>query len=155
MNDEIRFKPIGVIRTPYKNKKDVPSSTRLGKGVKGTVEIKPELVDGLKDLHGFSHIVLVFHLHESKGFNLFAKPPLDVVKRSVFATRSPARPNPIGISIVKLNKIENNILYVSNLDMLDGTPLLDIKPYIPHWEPDDQVKIGWLVGKVDLKKNKF
>jgi tRNA-Thr(GGU) m(6)t(6)A37 methyltransferase TsaA len=151
MKDEIKYKPIGIIHTPFKNKDDVPSSTRLGKDIKGTVEVKPELVDGLKDLHGFSHIMLIFNFHESKGFKLYAKPPLDDVKRSLFATRSPARPNPIGISIVKLEKIEGNIIHISNLDMLDGTPLLDIKPYIPHWEPNDQIKIGWLEGKINIK----
>jgi len=149
MNAEIRYKPIGIIHTPYRTRDDVPSSTRRGRDTNGTVEISPEFSGGLKDLHGFSHIVLVFHLHESKEFKLFVKPPLDTVERSVFATRSPSRPNPIGISVVRLDKIEGNILYIRNLDILDGTPLLDIKPYIPHWEPADQIKIGWLEGKID------
>ena len=91
-------------------------------------------------------------MHESKDFTLICNPPLDNVERSVFATRSPARPNPIGVSIVRLIKVKKNILHVKNLDMLDGTPLLDIKPYIPHWEHDDQIKIGWLEGKIDVKR---
>jgi tRNA-Thr(GGU) m(6)t(6)A37 methyltransferase TsaA len=148
MVDEAIFKPIGIIHTPFKTIEDIPSSTRLGKDVKGTIELKPEFEDGLKDLRGFSHIVLVFHLHKSKGFTMFANPPLDTVKRSLFATRSPARPNSIGISIVRLEKIEKNIMHITNLDMLDGTPLLDIKPYIPHWEPSGEIKIGWLEGKI-------
>ena len=148
MDDEIKFRPIGIIRTPFKDRDSVPSSTRKGKNSRGTIKIKDEFLEGLKDLPGFSHIVLVFHFHEIEDYKLYANPLLDDVKRSVFATRSPARPNPIGISIVRLEKVENQILYVSDLDMLDGTPLLDIKPYIPYWEPENEIKLGWLEGKI-------
>jgi tRNA-Thr(GGU) m(6)t(6)A37 methyltransferase TsaA len=104
-------------------------------------------VEGLRDLDGFSHIVVVFHLHLVIQPSLVAHPPWDGKEHGVFATRSPYRPNPIGLSTVRLEHIEANTLHISGVDMIDGTPVLDIKPYIPNLNPVDDVKVGWLAGK--------
>lgn len=126
------------------------------KGVKGQIELKREYEEGLKDLNGFSHIILIYHLHLCNGHSLKVKPFLDNVKRGIFATRAPKRPNPIGISVVRLEKIEKNTIYISNIDVVDGTPLLDIKPYIPHFDTceDEEVCIGWFEDKHHEAKEK-
>ena len=145
----IEFSPIGIIHTPWKKEKDCPiQPTRSGEAV-GTIEIFPEFVIGLKDLDGFSHIHLIFHFHKSKGFNSTIKPYLDTVRRGVFACRAPRRPNQIGLSIVRLVKIEGNLVYIKDADMLDGTPLLDIKPYIPDFDIYETEKNGWIGNKTD------
>ncbi len=113
-------------------------------GVEGTVEVFPRYNDGLKDLEGFSHIIMLYHFHRSKGFKLHVVPFMDSTPRGVFATRAPKRPNPIGLSVIKLQKIQDNILYVENVDILDGTPLLDIKPYVPEFDEQTEVRTGWL-----------
>jgi tRNA-Thr(GGU) m(6)t(6)A37 methyltransferase TsaA len=105
----------------------------------------------LKDLDGFSHITLLYHFHLSRGFDLTVIPYLDDKKRGLFATRAPRRPNPIGLSVVKLEKIEGNILHVINLDIIDGTPLLDIKPYVRDFDSAEDFRIGWLEGRIDRK----
>ncbi len=110
----------------------------------GTVEIYAPFVEGLKDLDGFSHIILLYHLHEVRGMSLTVTPFLDSIPRGIFATRAPARPNPIGLSIVKLIRIEGPILHVEDLDVLNGTPLLDLKPYVPEFDHRPDAKIGWL-----------
>ncbi len=112
--------------------------------VEGTVDLLPDMIDGLKDLEGFSHIVLLCHLHLSSGFSLVVKPPSDTARHGVFATRSPRRPNAIAMSVVRLIRIEGPVLYVKDIDMVDGTPVLDIKPYIPLKHDEDAVKTGWL-----------
>ncbi len=112
----------------------MPIQSRLAKGAKGRIELKEEFVPGLLDLDGFSHIILVYYFHESKNFELQVEPFLENKKHGVFATRAPKRPNAIGMSVVKLLRIDNNILEVENIDVLDGTPLLDIKPYIPQFD---------------------
>jgi tRNA-Thr(GGU) m(6)t(6)A37 methyltransferase TsaA len=114
------------------------------------VEIYPEFAEGLADIEGFSHLLLVYHLHLSEGYKLKVIPFADTVERGLFATRAPRRPNAIGVSVVKLERIEGNNLHIRGIDMVDGTPLLDIKPCVPHLYPSpDEVKIGWLDGKVD------
>jgi tRNA-Thr(GGU) m(6)t(6)A37 methyltransferase TsaA len=145
--NEIRFNPIGIIHTPFIEQKGTPIQPHRGRGVQGTVEIFPQYADGLADLDGFSHIYLIFNLHRSEGFNLKVIPYLDDTERGVFATRAPRRPNPIGLSIVRLRRIEGAILYIEDLDILDGTPLLDIKPYVPHFDEDEEFRIGWLEGR--------
>lgn len=142
--DEIIFKPIGVIHTPFNNTKDMPIQPAGAKGIRGTIEIFHEYVDGLKDLEGFSHIILLYHFHLSKGYSLEFKPFMDFNIRGVFATRAPRRPNNIGISVVRLIKIESAILHIENTDMVNGTPLLDIKPFVPEFDPAEEVKTGWL-----------
>lgn len=145
--DEVEYRPIGVIHSPFKEPKGVPIQPSGRKDIKGTIELKPEYEDALKDLEGFSHIILIYHLHLSQGYKLHVIPFLDDVERGLFATRAPRRPNPIGMSVVSLERIEGTKLYVSDLDIVDGTPLLDIKPYIPKFEKTGEIRIGWLESK--------
>jgi len=141
--DEIRYRAIGIIHSPYKEIKGTPIQPCGATGVKGSVEIKHEYVNGLKDIDGFSHIILIYHFHISKGYSLEIIPFLDDHPKGVFATRAPKRPNPIGLSIVKLIKVEDNILHIEDVDILDNTPLLDIKPYVSIFDALDQTEIGW------------
>ena len=145
--NEIKYNPIGTIHSPFRDIKGMPIQSVGAKGVMGTVEINPEYADGLKDLDGFSHIILIYHLHLSEGFSLMVKPFMDDNLRGVFATRAPRRPNSIGISVVKLVQIENNILQIEEVDIIDNTPLLDIKPYVPDFDNRNAERIGWLSGK--------
>jgi tRNA-Thr(GGU) m(6)t(6)A37 methyltransferase TsaA len=138
------FKPIGIIHTAFKEADDTPIQPKAGKGIKGTVEVFPEFVDGLADLDGFSHIILISHFHLSNKYKLKVVPFMDDVEHGVFATRTPSRPNPIGISVVKLDKIDYNILHIENIDIIDGTPLLDIKPYLPDFDSEIEFRKGWL-----------
>lgn len=131
----------------------MPIQSRLAKGAKGRIELKEEFVPGLLDLDGFSHIILVYYFHESKDFRLQVEPFLENKKHGVFATRAPKRPNAIGMSVVKLLRIDNNILEVENIDVLDGTPLLDIKPYIPQFDIHQVEKSGWIEDKEDDMKD--
>ncbi|MBN2571065.1 MAG: tRNA (N6-threonylcarbamoyladenosine(37)-N6)-methyltransferase TrmO [Ignavibacteriales bacterium] len=146
---EIRFKPIGIIHSPFKNMEGIPIQPRAGKGLKGNVEIFSEYTDGLKSLQGFSHIYLIFHLHLSKGYSLVIRPFMDDELHGVFATRAPKRPNQIGLSIVRLSRIEKNVLHIEDIDIVDGTPLLDIKPYVPEFDPAVVEKIGWLSRNIN------
>jgi tRNA-Thr(GGU) m(6)t(6)A37 methyltransferase TsaA len=149
---EIRYRPIGTIRTPFSSPEGVPIQPAAAKGVVGRAELDPGLADGLKDLEGFSHVILIYHFDRARPAALRAKPYMDSVERGVFATRSPSRPNAIGISVVRLLAIEKNVLFVENVDIVDCTPLLDIKPYVPQFDGADDVRIGWLqdnVGKLD------
>lgn len=141
---EIKYKPIGIIYSPFKEPRGTPIQPTAAKDVWGRVEIFPEYVDGLKDLDGFSHIILLYHFHLSGEASLRIKPFLDNEERGVFATRAPRRPNPIGLSVVRLNKIEGNVLYVQDIDIVDGTPLLDIKPFIPEFDSRGVGKKGWI-----------
>ncbi len=149
----LSFKPIGIIHTPFMEPKDTPIQSALPKAsdVEANVEIFPEYVAGLKDLDGFSHIMLVYYFHQSRGQSLTVIPFLDDKPRGVFATRAPARPNPIGISVVRLISTRpDGSLLVRGIDILDGTPLLDIKPYVPAFDTRAADRIGWLGSKVHL-----
>ncbi len=137
--EEIKFKPIGIINSIFKKPKGTPIQSIASKNSKGWVEVFKDYESGLKDLDGFTHY---FHLVKKRS--LKAKPFMENKLRGIFATRAPARPNPIGISIVKLEKIEGNIIYIKDFDILDGTPLLDIKPYVPKFDIRRSAKIGWL-----------
>jgi tRNA-Thr(GGU) m(6)t(6)A37 methyltransferase TsaA len=141
---KIEYAPIGIIHSPFKEPIGIPIQAAVAKDYKGTIEIFPEFEKGLKDLENFSHIFLIFHFHLSKKGKLLAKPYMDTKERGIFSIRGPSRPNPIGLSIVRLLKIEKNILYIQDVDIVDGTPLLDIKPYIPEFDNRDVQKIGWL-----------
>ena len=121
----IEYEPIGIIHTPFTDLEGMPIQPAGASGGKGTVEILPEYAEGLADLDGFSHIVLLYHFHRSTGFKLRVTPFLDDQPRGLFATRAPKRPNPIGLSVVKLVKVEGPVVRVENVDVLDGTPLLD------------------------------
>ena len=145
---EIKYRQIGVIKTPFKEKKGTPIQPKAARGVKGVVEVFEEFKEGLKDIDGFSHIILIYHFHLSKKYSLLVKPYMDDNFHGVFATRAPARPNNIGISVVKLLKIEDNKLYIENVDIIDGTPLLDIKPYVPEFETEEEIRKGWLEENV-------
>jgi tRNA-Thr(GGU) m(6)t(6)A37 methyltransferase TsaA len=146
---EIRYRPIGVIHSPFKQTKGMPIQPAGARGVAGTVEVIPEYGDGLKDLDGFSHIFLLYHFHLSQGYSLMVKPYLDDSLRGVFATRAPRRPNAIGISVVRLVGIEGCTLHIEDLDIADSTPLLDIKPYVPGFDSREVERIGWLAGKAE------
>lgn len=140
----IEFKPIGIIHTPFATPEGMPIQPAGAAGVHGTVEIFEEYWAGLKDLDGFSHIILLYHFHRNQGFSLRLVPFMDTQSRGVFATRAPKRPNPIGLSIVALDSIEGGVLRVQNVDILDGTPLLDIKPYVPEFDSHTDIRTGWL-----------
>jgi tRNA-Thr(GGU) m(6)t(6)A37 methyltransferase TsaA len=145
---KIYYKPIGIIHSPFKEPKGTPIQTAGAAGIGARVELFAEYSEGLKDLDGFSHIILICHFHLSKKGSLRVKPFMDSKVRGVFATRSPSRPNPIGLSVVRLVKIEGNVLYIQDADIVDGTPLLDIKPYIPNLEERESVRVGWLEKKL-------
>ncbi len=146
---EIIYEPIGIVRTPFKKPEGTPIQASGSCGAKGTVELLPEYTAGLKDLEGFSHIILIYHFHLSKASRLLAEPFLDDKEHGIFAIRGPSRPNPIGISIVQLEKIKDNVLSLKDVDIVDGTPLLDIKPYVPEFDQREVSKIGWLEGKLN------
>jgi tRNA-Thr(GGU) m(6)t(6)A37 methyltransferase TsaA len=141
---EIKYSPIGIIHSPHKDIKGMPIQPSGAKGIKGTIEIKKKYAGGLKDLEGFEYIILLYHFHLSKGYSLEVKPFLDDSLRGVFATRAPKRPNPIGMSIVRLLKVEGSTLHIEDVDIVDGAPLLDIKPYVPDFDVRRTEAIGWL-----------
>ncbi len=141
--------PIGIIHSPFLHKEGMPIQPGASQGVKGKVVLFPEYRAGLQDLEGFSHVILIYLFDRANSPQLLVKPFLDDVKRGLFATRTPNRPNPIGISVVKLLSIEDNILEIQNLDILDGTPLLDLKPYVPDFDRPGEVRVGWLEKKRD------
>jgi tRNA-Thr(GGU) m(6)t(6)A37 methyltransferase TsaA len=144
-----QLRPIGVIRTPFRKKEGAPIQGHLAPETTGTVEVFPEFAEGLKDVEGFSHIVLVYWFHESQGYKLLAKPFLDDVERGIFAIRAPRRPNPVGLTTVRLARREGSVLHICGVDMLDGTPLLDIKPYVPEFDRFEDVRRGWLEGRLE------
>jgi len=146
--NEIRYKPIGTIHSSFKEPEGTPIQPAGAKGINGTVEVFPEYAEGLKDVEGFSHIILIFHFHLSRRAPLKVKPYMDNEMRGVFATRSPSRPNPIGISVVRLIGIEDNILHIQDVDIVNGTPLLDIKPHVPEFDMREVVRVGWLEKNV-------
>lgn len=153
MQQKITYNPIGIMHSPHKIIENIPIQPVGAKGIKGEIEIYPEFKDGLKDLEGFSHIYLLYHFHKAEGYSLQVKPFLDDELHGVLATRAPKRPNGIGLSVLKLTGIENNIVYVENVDVLDGTPILDIKPYSSKFNAVENEKSGWLEKNID-KSNK-
>lgn len=141
---KIEYTQIGIIHSPYKDLQNMPIQPAGAAGVEGNVEVFEEFSPGLHDLDGFSHIILLYFFHRSKGFDLHVVPYLDTQPRGVFSTRAPKRPNPIGLSVVRLLRIENRILHIMNVDILDGTPLLDIKPYVHEFDVQNNIRTGWL-----------
>lgn len=140
----IQMNPIGVIHTPFDDRQGMPIQPSGASGIKGTVDVYEAFRQGLKDLDGFSHVILIYAFHLSEGFNLEVIPFLDNEPRGLFSTRAPKRPNPIGLSTVRLNAIKDGVLFVENVDMMNGTPLLDIKPYVPDFDRALDVRTGWL-----------
>ena len=144
---EINYRPIGLIRTPFKEPKGTPIQPTGAEGVKGSIHLNPYYCEGLKSLNGFSHLILLYHFHLVEGYSLLVKPYIGKYSHGVFATRFPARPNSIGFSIVRLVSIDDCILHIEDVDIIDGTPLLDIKPYVPAFDHRETTSIGWLKGK--------
>lgn len=138
--------PIGIIRTPHLELENMPIQPSGAKGIEGQIEIFEEYIPGLEGLSGFSHIVLLYNLHKGKSPRLRVIPFLGDREQGVFATRAPCRPNPIGLSVVQLVSVKDNILTIQDVDMLDGTPLLDIKPFVPVLEDLSDLRTGWLEG---------
>ena len=145
----IELRPIGIIHTPYKEQRDTPIQGVFGLKSQGTVEVFKEFADGLQDIEGFDYIILLYLFHRSQGFALQVRPYLDDKLHGLFTTRAPRRPNPIGFSVVRLLEMKKNILSISEIDILDGTPLLDIKPYVPRFDARLNCRIGWLEGKLE------
>jgi tRNA (adenine37-N6)-methyltransferase len=137
------FRPIGFARTPYNETKQIPKGFGAKHDAEGVIEIAPEFEAGLKDIEGFSHLFVIWQFHRSQGFELVGTPPIADKPHGVFATRSPRRPNPIGLTVVELLRREGAKLYVRGLDMLDATPILDIKPYLSN-VPDEKLRRGWI-----------
>ena len=152
---KIELESIGKIYTEFTEIEGMPIQPTGAKGVKGEIIIKDKYADGLKDLEDFSHINILYLLHKVDGYLLEVKPFMDNNTHGVFATRSPKRPNRIGSSVVKIDKIEGNTVYVSNIDVLNETPLLDIKPYVPQLYEDtiDELKIGWFEANHNKAKS--
>ena len=145
----MELKQIGVIHTPYKTSAGCPCQACKSELI-AEIEVFKEYEGGLKDVEGFSHLVVLYLMHKSKGYSLLVRTPWDTEPHGLFTTRSPHRPNPIGISIVRLLERKGNILRVRGVDAIDGTPLIDIKPYVPEFDEKEktEVRIGWFEGKV-------
>ena len=137
------MQPIGYVRSPYKNTQEVPKGLGAQHEAEGLLEVLPEFAPGLTDIEGFSHLIVIWEFDRSEGFSLMGKPPSDDRPHGVFATRSPRRPNPIGLTVVELLGREAALLRVRGVDMLDGTPILDIKPYLSN-VPPEKLRRGWL-----------
>lgn len=153
---EIKYRPIGLVHTPFKKIEGMPIQPSGAAQIQGSVEIFPEFADGLQDIEDFSHLILLYHFHRTQASKLLVTPFLDSQPHGIFATRAPTRPNPIGLSIVRLLEREGNILQIENVDLLDGTPVLDIKPYVPEFDQHPADRIGWLEqarGQVRAKRS--
>ena len=144
MPEGITYHPIGIIHSPFDDLRQMPIQPSGEATAPGSAELLPQFAEGLRDLAGFSHVILIYHLHGVRKVDLTVTPFLDSEPHGIFATRAPTRPNAIGLSIVRLLKIEGNILHLANLDILDGTPLLDIKPYVPDFDAPSEARVGWL-----------
>jgi tRNA-Thr(GGU) m(6)t(6)A37 methyltransferase TsaA len=148
----LELEPIGIIHSPYKNRVEAPYQGYRSEEI-SQIEVFKEFEEGLKDIEGFSHIIVIFWFHKSQGYHLLVKTPWDDILHGLFATRSPHRPCPLGLTVVELVAKEKNILNVKGLDAVDGTPLLDIKPYIPSIDERSVVRLGWLEGKLGKERS--
>lgn len=142
--ESILMQPIGVIRSPYKEATGTPIQGRFDDAVEACVELAPRYAPGLKDLDGFSHAILLYHFHKSNREEIVGKPYLEPEEHGIFSIRSPHRPNHIGFSVVKIKRVEGNRLHFTEVDMLDGTPVLDIKPYVKQFDARDDAQSGWI-----------
>jgi len=154
MND-ITYKPIGIIHTPFTEKKETPIQGVFSEHGTGRIELFPQYADGLKDLEGFTHLFLLYHFHRAEGVKLRMMPYLEDKERGIFSIRHFNRPNPIGLSLVRLDNINGCTLEISEVDILDGTPLLDIKPYVPKFDTREQSNGGWVDNpRIDFERGK-
>lgn len=142
-SQEFRFRPIGHVRSPYRDQAEVPKGRGAEHRAEGAIALRPELAEGLQDIEGFSHLVVIWVFDRSEGFGLLSQPPTADRPHGVFSTRSPRRPNPIGLTVVELLGREENVLRVRGVDMLDGTPVLDLKPYLSS-VPPEKLRRGWM-----------
>lgn len=142
--DKITMTPIGTIHSSYKDTRDIPIQGKFKPAVKAYIKLKSKYAPGLKDLDGFSHAIIIYFFHKSQKEEILGKPFLEDKVHGIFAIRSPHRPNHIGLSVVRIESIEADELHFSEVDMLDGTPVLDIKPYIKHFDMRDDISCGWL-----------
>jgi tRNA-Thr(GGU) m(6)t(6)A37 methyltransferase TsaA len=140
---QITYEPIGVIHTPFKEQANTPIQGVFAPDSKGEVEVFPQYLDGLKDITGFSHLILIYHFHLANGYSLLTKPFLDNESKGIFSIRHFERPNNIGLSVVRLYAVKGNKLEIGEIDIVDGTPLLDIKPYVPDFDNRKNVRVGW------------
>jgi tRNA-Thr(GGU) m(6)t(6)A37 methyltransferase TsaA len=155
---KIEYRPIGFVHSPYQTASGTPIQPSRARGIEGTVELDEDYVEALSDLDGFSHIILICHLHKAADFKLRVVPYLDTELRGLFATRAPSRPNPIGLSVVRLLGIDGRVLRIEGVDLLDGTPVLDIKPYVRDFDDQTEIRCGWLddvKGKQTAADNRF
>lgn len=143
----IAYTPVGYFRTPFTNIKGMPIQPVGANGIEGSIEILPEYREGLKDLEGFSHVFVLYHLHEIVGYDLMVTPFLDHEQHGIFATRSPKRPNPIGLSVMRLKGVTDSSVLLECIDVLDQTPVIDIKPYVADFDLCDADRFGWFEGK--------
>jgi tRNA-Thr(GGU) m(6)t(6)A37 methyltransferase TsaA len=141
--ETVTYRPIGVIRSPHTDRQAAPIQPLYARGAEGRAEIAEAYADGLADLEGFSHLILLYHFHRAGGMKLRVTPFLEDAEHGVFATRAPCRPNPIGLSVVRLLRREGRVLHLADVDVLDGTPLLDVKPYVARFDRRDDVRSGW------------
>jgi tRNA-Thr(GGU) m(6)t(6)A37 methyltransferase TsaA len=148
--DAVVYRPVGVVHSPLKEAHGAPIQSIAARDVEGVIEVFPQYAEGLRDIEGFSHLILVYHFHLSDKPSLIVRPYLDDGTHGVFATRAPARPNPIGISLVRLVRVDGTKLHVTGVDILDGTPVLDIKPYVPQFDAIGTEKIGWLKDRIHM-----
>lgn len=151
--ENIVFQPIGIIHSPFTGKKETPIQGVFSGDARGTVEIYPQYIEGLKDIEGFSHLFLLYHFHRAGACKLRLTPFLEDTEHGIFAIRHFNRPNPIGLSIVKLLGVRDNVLDIGEVDILDGTPLLDIKPYVPKFDTRSDSTGGW-VDNPDIDQNR-
>jgi tRNA-Thr(GGU) m(6)t(6)A37 methyltransferase TsaA len=139
----VTFRPIGIIRSEHTSADATPIQPVYARDCLGRAEILPEFTDGLADIEGFSHLYLIYHLDRAEPSQLHVQPYLQAIEHGIFATRAPCRPNPIGLSLVRLLRRDGNVLHLAGVDVLDGTPLLDLKPYAPRYDTVENPRGGW------------
>lgn len=144
MTEKITFTPIGTVHSPFRDPRDMPIQPVGARGIRGRIELNPGCAPGLRDLDGFSRVIVLYHFHRTDGYSLEVVPFLDKTPHGVFATRAPRRPNAIGVSMLRLISVEGATLTVEDVDILDGTPVLDIKPYVPAFDAYPDERAGWL-----------
>ncbi|MFY9263312.1 MAG: tRNA (N6-threonylcarbamoyladenosine(37)-N6)-methyltransferase TrmO [Actinomycetaceae bacterium] len=144
--------PIGVIRSPFKDKKDAPIQGAFEPDARGFIEIDEEYVAGLLDIDQFSHLIVLYWMDRARTVDLRPIPFLDDAPHGIFATRNPRRPNKIGLMVVALERVEGNVLYIGNVDALDGTPVIDVKPYVPRFDSVPHADEGWFAGRENRPK---